>query len=471
MRISTVIPTRNRAALLQETLRYLAAQAPVEGVTTEVIVVDDGSTDGSDAVVESFMGEIEGLTYVSSPRSGDEAPCVSRIRNLGVQRSTGDVVTFLDCGVLVPPCFTGRVARERTRDPDAVLLHYTVGLFAEPGTEGTSLLADLSPAALLSTCASLAESLAWLDQRAGYLELLADDPLLLPCPWTLGWSCALSAPWALLERAGLFDESLKGWGSEDIDLCYRLHRSGASFTSPRDGMVLHLPHPRDSDEAKIASNRINVAKLHRKHFQLDTELFRVYEVAYLNQVMARMNHLVLTDIAPRYAPALLRSVDERLLRQARRSLLIGFDSPGMIRQLATTHVFGHSPAVVARLRAAFPEREVAYLLGLDTPYPDRHFDVIVISDFVRALGVPLWRGVLQEACRISLEVALIYTGGDERSRAQTIDGWPWASAEEIRQEAQGLGLEMRLWGTLGDQSIFALRSERSADAALDPPEG
>lgn len=85
MKISVVIPTFNREALLGRALDSVAAQSmqPVE-----VIVVDDGSTDSTADAVRRRHPHVR---YLSQPNRG-----VSRARNVGIRRSTGDWVALLD---------------------------------------------------------------------------------------------------------------------------------------------------------------------------------------------------------------------------------------------------------------------------------------------------------------------------------------------------------------------------------------
>ncbi len=82
--ISVIIPTYNRADLLPETLTSVLAQT---GVQLEVIVVDDGSMDGTLAFLRS-----QPVSVVSLPHSG--IPAVAR--NAGLDRAHGELVAFLD---------------------------------------------------------------------------------------------------------------------------------------------------------------------------------------------------------------------------------------------------------------------------------------------------------------------------------------------------------------------------------------
>jgi glycosyltransferase involved in cell wall biosynthesis len=86
-RLSVVIPTWNRAGLVGDAVESALGQ---EGGDLEVIVVDDGSTDGTAEVIERRFGKSVKLLRMAT-RSG-----VGAARNEGVCQATGDLLAFLD---------------------------------------------------------------------------------------------------------------------------------------------------------------------------------------------------------------------------------------------------------------------------------------------------------------------------------------------------------------------------------------
>jgi glycosyltransferase involved in cell wall biosynthesis len=85
--VSVVIPTHNRIALLAVTLRTALWQ---EGVNLEVIVVDDGSTDGTSEMVEKINDSRVRLVRHTRPKR------VSAARNAGLEIARGEWTAFLD---------------------------------------------------------------------------------------------------------------------------------------------------------------------------------------------------------------------------------------------------------------------------------------------------------------------------------------------------------------------------------------
>jgi hypothetical protein len=90
---TVIIPTFNRAALIGRTLASVLAQPAQEEI--EVIVVDDGSTDGTLGAVAAFAGRV-GLLRQENRGPGSA-------RNAGLTVAAGDYVAFLDSGDLWLP--------------------------------------------------------------------------------------------------------------------------------------------------------------------------------------------------------------------------------------------------------------------------------------------------------------------------------------------------------------------------------
>lgn len=83
--VSVVIPTYNRAAQVPDAVRSVLAQ---KEVVCEVIVIDDGSKDDTEATLAPFAGSIR---YIRTENGG-----VSAARNRGIREATGEWVAFLD---------------------------------------------------------------------------------------------------------------------------------------------------------------------------------------------------------------------------------------------------------------------------------------------------------------------------------------------------------------------------------------
>src|SRR5580698_2720921 len=90
--ISVVVISRNEGMELKHTVENLDATLPAG---SDIVVVDDGSTDGSAALVAKRRGRVR-LYRV-------ENYGVARARNLGAKQSRGDVIVYADAHLRLKP--------------------------------------------------------------------------------------------------------------------------------------------------------------------------------------------------------------------------------------------------------------------------------------------------------------------------------------------------------------------------------
>ena len=96
--LSIVIPSYNEEQRLPATLQRIAAYLKASGRKAEVIVVDDGSTDQTVKVAESFQGQMENLRIVSNGRNRGKGFSVRH----GSMESHGEIVLFTDADLSAP---------------------------------------------------------------------------------------------------------------------------------------------------------------------------------------------------------------------------------------------------------------------------------------------------------------------------------------------------------------------------------
>ena len=84
--VSVIVPVYNAKETLGECLSAIGNQV-LNGIPLEVIVVDDGSSDGTAAVATRFTGVI----LVRQPNRGPAAA-----RNAGARKASGDILLFTD---------------------------------------------------------------------------------------------------------------------------------------------------------------------------------------------------------------------------------------------------------------------------------------------------------------------------------------------------------------------------------------
>lgn len=116
--VSIVIPVYNVRKYIGETLGSVLSQTYSN---IEIVVVDDGSTDGSSEVIEEFCRTTHRIQYIHQPNSG-----VSEARNAGIRASKGQYIAFLDGDDLwLPSKLEKQIARIKETGMDACYCGYT----------------------------------------------------------------------------------------------------------------------------------------------------------------------------------------------------------------------------------------------------------------------------------------------------------------------------------------------------------
>lgn len=88
MKVSIIVPVFNAEKYLKECIESLIHQSYMN---LEIILVNDGSTDKSDEICMNYAKKDSRIHYINKKNSG-----VSDTRNVGIDASTGDIITFVD---------------------------------------------------------------------------------------------------------------------------------------------------------------------------------------------------------------------------------------------------------------------------------------------------------------------------------------------------------------------------------------
>lgn len=96
VKVSIIIPTYNRAELIEETLSSVMAQTLTEW---ECIVVDDGSSDGTKEIIKRYQEKDTRFKYI--PRPSNRKKGGNTCRNIGIEQSKGEFIQFLDSDDLI----------------------------------------------------------------------------------------------------------------------------------------------------------------------------------------------------------------------------------------------------------------------------------------------------------------------------------------------------------------------------------
>lgn len=128
MHISVIICTRNRAEQLRVVLDSVAGMVVPKGLAWELLIVDNGGTDHTAEVVDSFSGQLPIRTVVE-PQAG-----LSNARNRGVAEARGVYICWTDDDVRIDPDWLAAYARAFEEHPEAAFFGGPIELLLEGPT-------------------------------------------------------------------------------------------------------------------------------------------------------------------------------------------------------------------------------------------------------------------------------------------------------------------------------------------------
>jgi len=199
---SIVIPTYNRLPILQKCLQAMEAQNFTQPY--EIVVVDDGSTDGT---VEFLQSHADEFPHVRLFLQNHEGAAIAR--NTGIDLAQGDIIVFIDSDLVVTPVFLSAHAKALEKAAKNGDRAFTYGLvintsnFEKPSSEPLKIT-DISQAFFATGNVAIAKH--WLIE------------------------------------AGKFDTSFRQYGWEDLELGVRLKNLGLKLIKCPDAVGYHW-HP------------------------------------------------------------------------------------------------------------------------------------------------------------------------------------------------------------------------------------
>jgi GT2 family glycosyltransferase len=245
--LSVIVTTYQRPGHLRRCLLSLAAQQGVTG-KFEVIVVDDGSRDGTADMVARTAREVAyPLKFITHPHDGFQ---VGRCRNSGIRAARAPYIVFVDGDCLLPP--NHLAAQLAARRPGVARAGDCFRL--DKATTQRIGDADVLSGRFMECVAPQGRSFF----RRLHRKMLWYQALRHPSrPKIVGWSMAM---WReQLQRINGFDEQYRGWGCEDDDLGIRLRQSGVRvLTSLGYTHAYHMWHPFDVTAPKQWTEGANV---------------------------------------------------------------------------------------------------------------------------------------------------------------------------------------------------------------------
>jgi glycosyltransferase involved in cell wall biosynthesis len=235
--LSIVIPTYNREAVLARALAgYLAQSSPQ--LTHELLVIDDGSTDGTESMVREFTKRSPfPIRYLHQPNKGPAAA-----RNLGIREARSALVLFCDSDIVPERNLVEQHIECHRRNPQ-------------------------TPAAVLGQVMWSREIEAtpfmrWYgDNKLFHFNRLKDKQ---EAPFEFFYSCNLSLKTRFLRTCGQFDEEFKSAAFEDIELGYRLSKHGLQLVYNSAAIGYHHQFFSFEDACRKFLNNVAAAQTFRR---------------------------------------------------------------------------------------------------------------------------------------------------------------------------------------------------------------
>ena len=267
-RLSVIVVSLNEGDHLRRTVENLQTSMPADA---EIVVVDDGSTDGSTDFLR--LREPTAVRLVESGQAN-----LSSARNLGAARAAGDVLVFADAHVEASGGWW-RPMIDLLANPEIGAVGPAVSIMGRP------------------ECAGFGQFLTGPDLGIDWLDRQQEDPY----PVCAVGGCFLAMRAETFRALGGFDEGMIRWGSEDVEMCIRLWLSGYQVWVAPAVDVAHLfrqEFPYDVDWTHVIHNKLRTAFLHFHSSRIARVVEALRESEGFSPALVR---LVESDLAARRA--------------------------------------------------------------------------------------------------------------------------------------------------------------------------
>jgi len=268
---SIVIPTLNEGTMLAMTTNSILAQTRYQDY--EIIVVDDGSTDGSTDHYERYPNP-----HIRLLRTSGRG--VARARNLGADHADGEFLVFLDAHCRISPNWLDGLGGILSLPSTGVAGPCFTRLEA-PHPRGCGMFwAD----------ASLDQH--WFEARDGH------GPYAVPL--TTGACQAFRTE--AFHGLGRYDDGFTRWGSEDVEICLRSWLLGYRVVvDPAVCIAHHFREARgyEVDDIDVASNFVRMLYLHFSAPRIQQVLERLAGNPFVDYAIARVHASDVFDVRAR----------------------------------------------------------------------------------------------------------------------------------------------------------------------------
>ena len=247
--ISIIIPTSNRKKLLEQVLYALNVQTWKE---FEVIIIDDGSVDGTQQFISSFQSPYL-LRYVYLNKQ--EGNGASHSRNVGIDMAIGDVIIFLDSDSLVHKNFVEEHYR----------FHQVHNNLAVVGIRWELLYEEIDIDLIKRGFMKSDLPVKSLEKQNRMFQFFSYNLSQYEVPWWFFSTSNASVRKDALHKVGKFDEEFgKYILYEDTEIAYRLYKNSTKFVLNANTECYHLYHEVDL-KSKLELSKGNIEYFQKKY--------------------------------------------------------------------------------------------------------------------------------------------------------------------------------------------------------------
>jgi len=273
-RVSAILPTFNRADFLESALNAILSQlVPPD----EIIVIDDGSTDHTDAILQKFA------KYIRSARIKNSGAPVAR--NAGDYLATGEWLWFCDSDDIWSPLYLSRVHGLLNANPQPRFVFGNFRLVREDVWDIATKF-ESAPPGFWGAGASPRGKKDWLVTDSLYARLLTFQPI---------FHSTLVVSRDLFDAIGGYNPSFARTGSEDFEFILRC--------------AAHAP-------AGVIGEALVGIRRHTGNFSADQLHNLLGEIAILRY--ARAHHAA--------AAGCRAAIDDQIVRRSLQSLELAFSA-------------------------------------------------------------------------------------------------------------------------------------------------
>lgn len=224
--LTVVIPTYNRAETLRKALDAYRMQSAPE-LIHELIVVDDGSIDETEAVV--LAAQRDSPFPVHYLRQSNKGPAAAR--NRGISEAASELILFTDDDIIPGRTLVAEHLswHNRFSEPSVAVLGYV------------TWSPEVNPTPFMRWYGSDGPLFAY-DRFSDQVEI----------EHFYFYTCNLSLKTDFLRNCGTFDEDFKAAACEDLELGYRLSKAGLRLLYNRKALAYHHQHVSFADACRRA---------------------------------------------------------------------------------------------------------------------------------------------------------------------------------------------------------------------------